>query len=330
MPKYNKAEREAMKHYYSPEQMDALVEAEKAIDPRDLVTQGRMRNDQWVPKYIDDFAYVDPFLDFKQLKEPTYAKPLREITGDEFMTRLIQRMKDPRTTDELFDASDKLELQPDVKEFLWKLRRWKGTDKDEYVRDILHRYVPIPEANPATVINDLGIDPSDPFWLAEGPSRETLMDPAYDVTTQNIPKMNDPHLRWPNSDETAESIGLRRVAQETGFSLDRLKGFRIKNLVFKRVVNQTRLGKIASLYCLTVAGNRNGLIGLGEGKSSEPLDARRQAMLNALRNMKPIHRYENRTIFGQIKKKVGGTEVEITAKPPGEFARLRLEIMLMR
>jgi small subunit ribosomal protein S5 len=37
----------------------------------------------------------------------------------------------------------------------------------------------------------------------------------------------------------------------------------------------------------------------------------------AMRNMKPIRRYENRTIFGHSTGKVSGTVVEMFTRPPG-------------
>ena len=59
------------------------------------------------------------------------------------------------------------------------------------------------------------------------------------------------------------------------------------------------------------------MLGIGEGKSVEPEDARRMAIYKAIRNMKPIPRYEQRTIYGEVKAKVGGTNVVISSRPPG-------------
>ncbi|KAG9981445.1 hypothetical protein KCU78_g21479, partial [Aureobasidium melanogenum] len=35
------------------------------------------------------------------------------------------------------------------------------------------------------------------------------------------------------------------------------------------------------------------------------------------RNMKPIPRYENRTIFGEVEGKVGASVVQLSSRPPG-------------
>ena len=100
---------------------------------------------------------------------------------------------------------------------------------------------------------------------------------------------------------------------------DEIKRIRVKNLVAHRVVNQTRMGKIQSLYYLTIAGNQNGMVGIGEGKAVEDEDGRRQAMMNAIRNMRPIARYEERTIFGEVEGKVGAAVVRLSSRPPGTF-----------
>lgn len=281
---------------YTEEQLEALREAEKAIDPRDLVTQARMRNDHWAPQTVEDFTHIDPQVG----KDKVYGKLMREITSDAFIPKVIRRLKDPRSTDELFAEAKKMNLKLEVKMFLTKLEDWSTNhpemfaEREAYIRDILHRYVAVPGTE----------------------EDEALLEQfeAYNKQAQEL--ANEAPVA---EEESLETAGLKRVAAETGFELKELRKFRVKQLVFRRVVNQTRMGKIPSMYNLTVVGNGNGLIGIGEGKSAEMNDSSRQAMLNALRNMKPIHRYENRTIFGKIVKKVGGTTVEITAKPPGTF-----------
>lgn len=112
--------------------------------------------------------------------------------------------------------------------------------------------------------------------------------------------------------------GMKRLMRQTGFSLDDIRKFRVKNLVVHRVTNQTKMGKIMSIYYLTIAGNGRGLLGIGEGKSTEPEEARRQAQYAAIRNVQPIPRYEDRTIYGDVKVKVGAVELELMTRPPGK------------
>ncbi|KAI5363006.1 putative ribosomal protein S5 [Septoria linicola] len=118
-------------------------------------------------------------------------------------------------------------------------------------------------------------------------------------------------------DQEEQDPHMLRLSQQTGLSKDEIRKIRVKNLVTHRVVNQTRMGKIQSLYFLTIAGNQNGMLGIGEGKAAEDEDGRRQAMMNAIRNMKPIPRYEERTIFGEVEGKVGASIVKLSARPPG-------------
>lgn len=117
----------------------------------------------------------------------------------------------------------------------------------------------------------------------------------------------------------AEDIDPRilRLSQQTGMSPKEISKLRVKNLVNHRVVNQTRMGKIQSLYFLTIAGNENGMLGIGEGKAAEDEDGRRQAMMNAIRNMRPVPRYEERTIYGDVEAKVGASVVQLSARSPG-------------
>lgn len=132
-----------------------------------------------------------------------------------------------------------------------------------------------------------------------------------------LPLLYDTEIT-PESEEKAElSLKMRRVMLQTGYSLNEIKRLRSKLLVTRRVVNQTKLGKIAKQYFLSVAGNGKGLLGFGEAKAAEPKGAREQSFLNAVRNMKPILRYENRTIFGDVRGKVAGTEIELMTRPPG-------------
>ncbi|KAI4199745.1 MAG: hypothetical protein LQ348_001835 [Seirophora lacunosa] len=124
-------------------------------------------------------------------------------------------------------------------------------------------------------------------------------------------------LRRGTTDGEEVDPATRRLMRQTGFSYQEIRGFRVKMLVQHGVTNQTRLGKVMSSYRLAVAGNGKGMVGIGEGKSTEPIEARVQAKNAAIRNMQPIPLYEDRTIFGDVKGKVSATEVELMTRPPG-------------
>ncbi|KAF9886382.1 28S ribosomal protein S5, mitochondrial [Aspergillus nanangensis] len=110
---------------------------------------------------------------------------------------------------------------------------------------------------------------------------------------------------------------LKRLLLSTGFSVSYIKSLKTKALVSHSVVNQTRLGKVRRVYCLSIAGNGNGLLGIGEAKSEESADAMLQSKYRAIRSMQPIPRYENRTIYGDVKGKVGAVELQLMTRPPG-------------
>ena len=141
-------------------------------------------------------------------------------------------------------------------------------------------------------------------------------------TAPELPKINDPIVRSvarmsvdASTDEM--SADWARLSQQTGMTVSDMKRLRTKTLVMNFVSNQTRMGKVRSMYIIKVAGNRMGLLGVGEGKSTEVGDAMKQATINAVRNMQAIPRYEDRTIYGDVKAKVGATEVELFNRPPG-------------
>ena len=160
-----------------------------------------------------------------------------------------------------------------------------------------------------------------------------------------IPKINDPSIRWADQETTPQdsdkdkdgqtpsdkktrkatssatdtnsAIPFHRLSQQTGLPPRTLEALRVVVLSAHRVVNQTRMGKIASMYVLAVAGNEAGLIGLGEGSADSSQSATRIATCNAIRAMRPVLRYERRTVFGEIRGKCSAAEVTLSARPPG-------------
>lgn len=145
-----------------------------------------------------------------------------------------------------------------------------------------------------------------------------------------IPKLRGFGTSPIEKDEKAEiSPALRRLMLQTGYTVGEIRRFRVKHLVTRRVVNLTKLGKIQSLYHLSVAGNGKGLLGFGEAKSAQVEGAKDQSLMNAIRSMRPIPRYEGRTIFGDVRGKVGGTELELMSRPPGRSLSVFHPIVLL-
>src|SRR4051794_12334305 len=109
-----------------------------------------------------------------------------------------------------------------------------------------------------------------------------------------------------------------QLRKQTGYTLDEILDFKVKVLVKHNVTNQTRLGKINSLYCLAIAGNGNGRLGIGQAKGQEAENTQALARIAAIRNMQPIPRYEERTIYGEVEGKVSAVEVKLFSRPPGK------------
>lgn len=155
--------------------------------------------------------------------------------------------------------------------------------------------------------------------LVDKPARLAL-DEAQQESREGKGKADEKKLRIPGVQYGSDVADphMTRLCQQTGLTSEEIQRLRVKNLVTHRVVNQTRMGKIQSLYFLTIAGNQDGMLGIGEGKAAEDEDGRRQAMMNAIRNMKPIPRYEERTIYGEAEAKVGASIVQLSSRPPGK------------
>jgi len=107
------------------------------------------------------------------------------------------------------------------------------------------------------------------------------------------------------------------LVETTGLSREQVLGLLLRPIISKHVTNQTRNGKIQSLLAIALAGDGNGLIGYGAGKSLIGATAHRVSIMRAVKHMIPIERYENRTVYGTIRGKYGATIVELRPRPPG-------------
>ena len=266
---------------YTPEQMRAIDAGEQAVDMRDVARQGALRNDPMAIRYIDDFSKLDPVLDKKQKPEKANWDSKLRFKESEEFADEYLKFVD-KLPPELAEDGREEELSAELGKFYKDLRMTVGK----------------PEAE---------LEPTD-------------------YSAPELPKLTDPIVRQQARESARDAtdemkIHYDRLAKQTGLSTSYMKRLRSKQLVSRRVVNQTRMGKIPSIYMLTVAGDGRGLLGIGEGKSAEADDARRQSLLNAIRNLTPIPRYEQRTIFGDVQGKSGATELTLYTRPPGKSLR---------
>ncbi|CDO70553.1 hypothetical protein BN946_scf184579.g9 [Trametes cinnabarina] len=149
---------------------------------------------------------------------------------------------------------------------------------------------------------------------------------ANTVTVRN----NDPSIfRIAREIGKSESSGEMFVADEFESSTDSMKPIKFLHLppselnklyraqYIRWVKQQTGKGKIERISVLIVVGNRNGLLGLGEGKGSDLMSALDKALPQAVRNMDYVERFENRTIWTEMDDKFGSTRIILRPRPVG-------------
>ncbi|KAL9089998.1 MAG: hypothetical protein Q9165_005527 [Trypethelium subeluteriae] len=285
---YTEEEKTLLSRKYTPEQMEAIEAGESSISAQDLAMQGAMRDDEHKLPYISDLSTIDPVIDHpvtprSRLDPQNRPRPKSEEEISTSLNTFLQNI----------DAADPTTGRP----------RDAAVELQTFLSDPRNLF-----------------DSSDPQALLEElPPQEPLLPKLSaegDASTRSSKGSSSSSSSGGRSEEE-EDPHLKRLMKQTGFSRQQIRRLRTKSLVSRRVTNQTRMGKIQSIYHLTVAGDMKGMLGIGEGKSAEDGDARRQAMMAAIRNMKPVPRYEERTIFGEVMGKVGAVELRLSARPPG-------------
>lgn len=285
-PKYTPEEVEVLKKRYTPEQMTALEAGEAAIDPKDLTIQGRVRNDPYRLPYLDDFSKIYPIIDKRPKTNPPPNPRARFMTLEEHTEDLSRRLEELIPKDVNFEAMSTQDMEKILKE-----RVDLPMEEAKYFLE------------PETLAN------------SNGPSNSAVA-PALGKKLAGVAGMYKPPIDPEDQGKDDEGI-YQNLKRRTGLSVGDILGVVTKTLVIRFVSNQTRLGKIQSAWVLAIAGNGNGRLGVGVAKSVEMSVARLKAKLLAIQNMRPIRRYEDRTIYGSVKGKVGATIVQIDARPPG-------------
>ena len=299
-PTFTETDLQTLTKKFSPAQLAAISAAETTIDPRDLLIQSQRRTDPWRLPYDDDLTEIDPVTDHAP-KLPVSAirgrKALREaneVESDEAIARLATAELAKRYPDGLPDSPLNFTQQNELEEAM------------------------------EAALTQAALDPRA-VYTGDEEALRALADHRHSVVLPDLPRIETRMVKQTRrlGDEEAEDPQQTRMLQFMGWGKKQLRGLHIKTLVSHRVTNQTKMGKIHSMYWLTIAGNGNGLLGVGEGKSVEPVEGRKQSVLAAIRNMKPIPRYENRTIFGDLERKVAATKVQLFARPPGFGLRVQ-------
>lgn len=339
LPDWDETDLKSLKKRYTPEQLSAVQLGEKVIDTDDMAVQGRIRNDPYAFEYLEDFSRVrqvvdkrvktyrpvdttakfmtpdqfgDDFVEFlRQLNEKrgvshdiTYEQALNMY--EDMRSKMLNSNPDEAlSTTELAEAMDRVvreagSAEEDVAEDVAKRT---GTDMEDDISDLdIYKY--LMERNSMT-----GFDGGDTHLAPDLPDKVPGVAGLYKKSMAESDSALDPEGTY------------QELKKKTGMSVREILDIfnkQTKILVRRYVSNQTRLGKIRSSYILAMAGNGNGRIGIGEAKSVDSEVSIMKAKLLAIQNMVPIRRYENRTIYGNVEAKVGGTVVQMFTRPPGE------------
>lgn len=176
---------------------------------------------------------------------------------------------------------------------------------------------------------------SDPEW------DEPIIYPNQGVNRTpypRIPQMQasdnlDKQLRFAEKDATkgparrSKMDVYRELHKLTGMDVDYMRQLYVKPILMKRVSCQTSKGKIPNFFCITIVGDKNGMVGLGQGKSRDGMrTAIEKAHWNAIKNLKPIPRYEDRTIIGDLNYKYHAVKLYMKPAPPGFGLRVNHNI----
>lgn len=326
LPDWDETDLKSLKKKYTPEQLSAVQLGEEIIDADDLAVQGRIRNDPYAFEYLEDFSKVRPVVDKRVKTYRPVDTTAKFMTPDEFgddFVEFVRQLNEKRGVSHDITYEQALTMYEEMRskmlnsdpesalstnELMEAMDRVVGeseaADNPEEISD-LEAYKYIAERNSMT-----GFDGGDTSLAPELPDK--------------VPGVAGLYKR--QMDETDEGLDPEGTYQElkkkTGMSVRQILDIfnrHTKILVRRYVSNQTRLGKIRSTYILAMAGNGNGRLGMGEAKSVDSEISIMKAKLSAIQNMVPIRRYEDRTIYGNVEAKVGGTIVQMFTRPPGMF-----------
>ncbi|KAI1132535.1 37S ribosomal protein S5 [Nemania abortiva] len=287
-PQYTPEELEVLRQRYTPEQMAALEAGEAAIDPKDLTIQGRIRRDPYRPPYLDDFSRILPIVDKQPKTLPPPPEKVRFMTEEEH-------------------AND---LEKLIEELMPKDVNFEGMT-EEQIEKVLNEKVNFDVAEAKY------FEERSTLANHDAPSNSALA-PGLGKNLRGVTGLYKTPVDPEDNGLDNEGV-YQELKRKSGLSVRDILLLKrtTKVLVTRFVTNQTRLGKIQRMWVLAIAGNQNGCLGIGEAKSIEPSVATAKAKYLATLNMRPIPRYEDRTIFGSVEAKVGATIVKLDSRPPG-------------
>ncbi|KAK6463048.1 mitochondrial ribosomal protein S5 [Scheffersomyces coipomensis] len=240
-------------------------------------------------------------------------------TSDNKVTDHVQFLKQYYTpellqsiqiTESLIDPNDVLQL---------KMRGFRGNSK----------------VKPTDEFSDYSTN--DPIWDEPivYPNQASKRTPYPAIPNARAADRSDLHLRFVDKTTNEKKVTSLRTTRQIADDLSKLTGLDaryirnlyIRPIIMKRVSLKTSKGNIPNFFVLTVAGDRNGTIGLGIGKSRDGIrTAAVKAHWNAVKNLTPIPRYEDRTILGDFEYKYHAVKLFMKSAPAGFGLRVNQNI----
>lgn len=326
--RYTKEEMDQLATKYTPEQLAALEAGEAAIEPRDLTIQGRLRTDPYRLPYIDDFAESQPVIDKRPQNKAPPDPHARFMNMDEFTEDLINWADQFQTGDVTGTLKKLSDFVPDehkkTPEAHWpgEVRAQAHKDFQAYLESEVHKQ----KTSRTDGDDDPAAGPTDADILQYILERSSMTDNNLVGNTSlaralphKVPGVAGLYKNAVDPEDGGlDDTGVyQELKRRSGMTVRQILSIQTKRLLTRFVANQTRLGKVRSASVVYVAGNSDGWLGIGEAKSTESSIASEKARLKAIQNMRPIRRYENRTIYGEVEAKISGTVVKLCARPPG-------------
>lgn len=338
---------------YSPAQLEAIRLAEQSIDPVDLYRQGKPRPDAHTfalgQRLDEDFSTIRPVVDHRPDKgappvvaDVPFPRRIPLLKEGEFVVdsdkwdamseeeRKKFKEEKARVLEERAQARAKADEAAAEAESAARTEAWfKSLDPPggfgyDSVDDIpwkdrealLGKHAPTRLDTMKFLLGDLLFNPDDQSAPAL-PDRVPGVGGPADLALSTASEGGG-SAPAAEADEDEERI-YRDVCRQTGLTTREIKSLIMKDLVVRIVSNQTRIGKVRSRYVLAVVGNGNGWLGIGEarGEIANFAGTRTKARIAAIKNMRPILRYERRTIYGNVEGKVGASVVKLFTRPPG-------------
>ncbi|KAJ7753367.1 hypothetical protein DFH07DRAFT_512669 [Mycena maculata] len=117
--------------------------------------------------------------------------------------------------------------------------------------------------------------------------------------------------------EPTKTDDIEEQDKSAGLELPDATQLRITTVLSRFARLQTSKGNKDRSVKVVLVGDGKGMLGLGFGKHKEPEVAHRKGLSDALRNLDWVERFEDRTIWTEVRTKFGATVVILRPRPVG-------------